>query len=461
MSIDSVHGMVTFSIWSIVLLVASCNTPVTPDDPKPEVPSIGFATSELVVDAEGGEASVKVTASATWTVEADGQGWYALASPSQIYRGESILKVSAQPNNTQSPRTGTLHFTSGETKTSLKITQPNFVPALSFSPGEVTGEGAGEEVVVKTSANSAWTLEESDVDYWFSISPKTVGKGEGELKVKFNRSYVGEKRTAQVRFRSGDVVKTLVVTQNEGEPVPVGAYVPEGYQLVWQDDFSGSSAGLLEKWRYEDWAPGRVNHELQRYVPDDRRTAYTQDGALYIVARKDGGQVISARMNSRESWLYGYFEAAIWLPKGKGTWPAFWMMPNDQSKGWPACGEIDIMEEVGVDACITSSSIHCEAYNHVKNTQKTASRTTAGAENEYHVYALEWTEDAIKTYIDGVLLLEFKNDRSGRESTWPFNKKFYLTLNLAWGGDWGGYAGVDESALPCTMKVDYVRVYKK
>ena len=114
MSIDSVHGMVTFSIWSIVLLVASCNTPVTPDDPKPEVPSIGFATSELVVDAEGGEASVKVTASATWTVEADGQGWYALASPSQIYRGESILKVSAQPNNTQSPRTGTLHFTSGE-----------------------------------------------------------------------------------------------------------------------------------------------------------------------------------------------------------------------------------------------------------------------------------------------------------------------------------------------------------
>ena len=63
--------------------------------------------------------------------------------------------------------------------------------------------------------------------------------------------------------------------------------------------------------------------------------------------------------------------------------------------------------------------------------------------------------------VDGVLLLEFKNDRAGRESTWPFNKKFYLTLNLAWGGDWGGYAGVDENALPCTMKVDYVRVYKK
>ena len=271
-------------------------------------------------------------------------------------------------------------------------------------------------------------------------------------------NFTGKDRAATVVFRSGEYKKELALRQ---ACIPAGAYVPEGYQLVWYDDFSGASAELVKKWRFENWAPGRVNHELQRYLPDDRRTSYTQDGALYIVARKEGSEVISARMNSRDSWLYGYFEAAIWLPKAKGTWPAFWMMPDDQSKGWPACGEIDIMEEVGVDANITSSSIHCESYNHVKNTQKTAARTTVGAEDEYHVYALEWTEDYIKTYVDGVLLLEFRNDKAGRESTWPFTKKFYLTLNLAWGGDWGGYAGVDESALPCTMKVDYVRVYKK
>ena len=279
--------------------------------------------------------------------------------------------------------------------------------------------------------------------------------------MKFNRSYAAEKRTRQVRFRSGEQVAVLTVTQLEGEPVADGAYVPQGYQLVWQDDFSGSSAELKDNWRFEDWAPGRVNNELQRYVPDDRRTSFVENGALNIVARKDGSQVISARMNSRESWQYAYVEAAIWLPKGKGTWPAFWMMPDDFSKGWPACGEIDIMEEVGVDANITSSSIHCNAYNHVKNTQKTAARTTAGAENEYHVYALEWTEDYIKTYVDGELLLDFRNDKAGNDNTWPFNKKFYIILNLAWGGDWGGYAGVDENALPCTMKVDYVRVYKK
>ena len=448
-------------ILSLICLAVACHTPVTSDDPTPVAPTLSFAASSLAVEAEGGEASVRVTSSATWSVETDGQSWYALTSSSQIYTGESILKVTAEPNNTSADRSGTIRFTSGATTRQLTLTQPYFVPKLSFSSDAVTGEGTGGEVVVTTSANAAWTADEADIDFWFSLSPKTIGKGQGELKVKFNRSYVASRRSAEVHFRSGDQVKVLVINQKEGEPVAPGAFVPEGYQLVWQDDFSSTSDELKDKWRFENWAPGRVNHELQRYVPDDRRTSYVQDGSLHIVARKDGGQVISARMNSKESWLYGYFEAAIWLPKGKGTWPAFWMMPDDQSKGWPACGEIDIMEEVGVDANITSSSIHCESYNHVKNTQKTASRLIPGAESEYHVYALEWTEDSIKTYVDGEIMLSFANDKAGRDSTWPFNKKFFLILNLAWGGDWGGYAGVDENALPCTMRVDYVRVYKK
>ena len=446
-------------ILSMLFLLVSCD-PVPTPEPDPE-PVIRFSANELVMLPEGGEASLRVTASETWSVATDGQAWYSLASSTQVYAGESLLKVTAEPNYTTTARTATLRFTSGEHTATLPLSQAFFVPELSFAQAEVTGEGSGGEVVVKTKANASWTVDESDLDYWFTLTPRTIGKGEGELKVIFNRSYVDKKRSAQVHFRSGEHVKVLTVTQREGEPVAPGAFVPEGYQLVWQDDFSETSSELVEKWRYEDWPPGRVNHELQRYVANDRRTSYTQDDALYIVARKDGGQVISARMNSRDSWLYGYFEAAIWLPKGKGTWPAFWMMPDDQSKGWPACGEIDIMEEVGVDADITSSSIHCESYNHVKNTQKTASRTTPGAESEYHVYALEWTADCIKSYVDGELLLEFRNDNAGRESTWPFNKKFFLILNLAWGGDWGGYAGVDENALPCTMKVDYVRVYKK
>ena len=448
------------SLISAVILTAACGGKIPAPAPAP-APTISFASASLDISPEGGEASLRVNSSARWTVSADGQTWYSLVSGPEVFAGESLVRVSAEPNVTGATRTATLKFTSGEAVKDLTLTQQHFVPKLTLSPDEVSVGGDGGEAVVKTSANAVWTVEESDLDYWFSISPKVVGKGENELKVTFSRNYVAERRQALVRLSSGDQTKTLKLVQGEGRPVEDGAYVPAGYKLVWQDDFSGGSEALADSWRFEDWAPGYVNHELQRYVPDDRRTSYVQGGALHIVARKDGGQVISARMNSRESWLYGYVEAKIRLPKGKGTWPAFWMMPDDFSKGWPACGEIDIMEEVGTHANYTSSSIHCESYNHVKNTQKTAERLTAGAEDEYHVYALEWTEDYIKTFVDGEPLLTFNNDKAGRDSTWPFNKKFYIILNLAWGGDWGGMNGVDESALPCTMQVDYVRVYKK
>lgn len=328
-------------------------------------------------------------------------------------------------------------------------------PVIRFASAELALDPRGGETSVRVEASTAWSIETDGQD-WYSLSgPAMVYAGESILKVSATPNASGAARRAKLLFKSGDATAELQLTQDET------SLVPAGYRLVWQEEFSGSSSSLTAQWRYEDWAPGFVNHELQRYVPDDRRTAFTEDGVLNIVARKDGAQVISARMNTRASWLYGYMEAAIRLPKGKGTWPAFWMMPDDQSKGWPACGEIDIMEEVGVNPDYTSSSIHCSAYNHVKGTQKTAERLTRGAEDGFHIYALEWTEDCIRTYVDGVKLLEFPNDRAGNDGTWPFNKKFYITLNLAWGGDWGGWNGVDESALPCTMQVDYVRVYQK
>lgn len=239
---------------------------------------------------------------------------------------------------------------------------------------------------------------------------------------------------------------------------------PEGYALVWNDEFDidPKDSG---KWRFEDWAPGRVNNELQRYVAGGekggKKTAQVIDGVLHITAMQHNDEVISARMNSTNSWQYGYMEARIKLPKGKGTWPAFWMMPDDQHLGWPSCGEIDIMEEVGVKPNYTSSSIHTKSYNHVIKTQKTKEIYTTGAEDEFHVYACEWTAESIKFYTDGKQFFEFKNDGNSNNDTWPFNKTFYIILNLAWGGSWGGMNGVDPSALPITMEVDYVRVFQK
>lgn len=246
--------------------------------------------------------------------------------------------------------------------------------------------------------------------------------------------------------------------------------VPESYQLVWNDEFNEGSELNPSHWRHEVKKSGWVNHELQNYVDgsvDGKRVTEVANGRLYIHCFKGSdGLVYSGRVyaHENEGWKYGIVEARIKLPKGKGTWPAFWMMPcrNDFSKNrWPKCGEIDIMEEVGANANNTSSSLHTEAYNHVKKTQQTAERFTEGTEDDFHVYRLEWTANYIKTYVDGKELLSFENDGINNISTWPFNKPFYVILNLAWGGDWGGYKGVDESALPATMEVDYVRVYQK
>lgn len=256
---------------------------------------------------------------------------------------------------------------------------------------------------------------------------------------------------------------------------PAGAQAPEGYKLVWSDEFDEGTQLSPAKWSWEDWRPGNVNNERQYYKPgtqliDGRHTTEIKDGKLVINCFKaSDGNVYSGRVNSNSGdgnpngWNHGYIEARIKLPKGKGTWPAFWMMPSGvdwSSETWPTCGEIDIMEEVGADPNITSSSLHSIGHNHTNGSQVTASRYIDGAEDDFHIYSMEWSNERITTYVDGVVMLDYANDHKGFRN-WPYDKPYYVILNLAWGGDWGGYKGVDESALPLKMEVDYVRVYRK
>ena len=244
-------------------------------------------------------------------------------------------------------------------------------------------------------------------------------------------------------------------------------FIPEGYQLDWSDEFEGNELNTND-WKFEIHDPGWVNNELQRYVGKTykgNKVVFVEDGHLTIRAQKIDGQVVSGRINARPAtgWRYGYFEARIKLPKGKGTWPAFWMMPVNvdwSTNPWPRCGEIDIMEEVGYSPGNVSSSIHCEAYNHTINTQKTHSVYVSTAEDEYHIYGMEWTSEKISFFIDGQKHMEFLKE-SDDHAVWPFHYAFHPILNLAWGGSWGGAQGVDESALPTELLVDYVRVYKK
>ena len=186
-----------------------------------------------------------------------------------------------------------------------------------------------------------------------------------------------------------------------------------------------------------------------------------KNGKLRINCFKENGKIYSGRVYAHvnQGWQYGYFEASIKLPKGKGTWPAFWMMPVN-FRSWPADGEIDIMEEVGYHPDYVSSSLHANAHVHSNNTQVTHEMKCEGAEGEFHTYAILWTAKNITTYVDGKVQLSYDNRGLGRDD-WPYDDPFYVIFNLAWGGDWGGAQGVDESALPVTMEVDYVRVFQK
>lgn len=233
-----------------------------------------------------------------------------------------------------------------------------------------------------------------------------------------------------------------------------------GYKLVWHDEFNESSLSSSD-WYYERWDAGRVNNELQRYVKDDE-VATLKNGVLTLHLIKDSQGYKSARLYAHKGsgWRYGYIEARMRLPRGKGTWPAFWMMPVSFNNDWPASGEIDIMEHVGFDQNVIHSTIHCTKYNNTGTPTETATKRVSDVSGQYHTYGMEWTSEYLRFYIDGASFFTYRNDGTGHDA-WPFDSYFYPILNIAYGGDWGGQGGIDDSALPATMDVDYIRVFQK
>ena len=270
---------------------------------------------------------------------------------------------------------------------------------------------------------------------WLSCTPTSSTKEIDTIMLSVKANEKRASRSGYLIFMCGSHRDTIIVNQKGVSVTDIdpSITVPEGYELVWQDEFKSGNRPDTEKWYYETGDGGWGNNELQNYVAgsvDGEQLAVVSDGTFKIIAKKINNKVHSIRINTNESWQYGYFEARLKLPSGKGTWPAFWMMPKNYTS-WPACGEIDIMEEVGYRPNYVSSAIHCNSYNHGIGTEKTAEKYLSTAQSEFHVYALEWTKDHIKTYVDGVLLMTFNNDKQGNKDTWPFDAPFYIKLNLA------------------------------
>ncbi len=260
-------------------------------------------------------------------------------------------------------------------------------------------------------------------------------------------------------------------------------FAPEGYYLVWSDEFD-DPISLSRNWYFEEGGTGWGNNEDQYYCLDgkygDLKTAEVSDGTLKINAHKVeasdatvGKSYVSTRMNTNAGWKYGYVEMRAKLPTVGGCWPAFWMLLKD-GPSWigDGGGELDIMEWVANEP----EAVHfsCHSKNVTKDSGKfytdpADGKTYRHSENiaitnpgtEWHCFGMEWTHEYIKAYLDGVQYYYAPNPVPTVNDTewWPFDQEYYIKLNLAVGGSWGGAIAPDFKTA--TYEIDWVRVYQK
>ena len=266
-----------------------------------------------------------------------------------------------------------------------------------------------------------------------------------------------------------DKLTFTMILENKSSPsVSYSKTDGKDWQLVWSDEFNGSGMPDSTKWIYdtEGNSASWGNNEEQYYTVGRKENARIENGKLVITAIKEdfeGKNYTSARLISKAAWQYGRIETRAKLPGGRGTWPAIWMMPRGwrfKDGNWPDVGEIDIMEHVGHDLNVIHASAHSKDYQWQAGNQKTAVITVPGATENFHNYILEWSSDIIKVSVDDSCYFRYRNEGLG-ETKWPYNKPFYLILNLAIGGAWGNAKGIDNAAFPQTFEIDYVRIYQK
>jgi beta-glucanase (GH16 family) len=239
----------------------------------------------------------------------------------------------------------------------------------------------------------------------------------------------------------------------------------EKLALAWQDEFDGEAVNP-DSWTFETGAGGWGNNELQNYT--NGSNAHVSGGKLIITARKvdenkQPGSYTSSRMitMNKKEFTYGRLEVRAKLPSGTGIWPAIWMLgSNFKTAGWPACGEIDIMEYVGYRPNTVHATLHTpSSYG---NSQNSVTFSLESCEEEFHNYGMIWTERYIRFYIDTPDNVIYSYAPSAKnDENWPFNQPFFFIFNIAVGGNWGGAQGIDNTIFPQTMEVDYVRVYQE
>lgn len=235
------------------------------------------------------------------------------------------------------------------------------------------------------------------------------------------------------------------------------------WHLTWSDEFDHDGLPDPSHWDYED---GKIRNGEAQFYTREARNARIENGHLILEAHRqdhDGSAYTAASLHTKgkASFSFSRVEVRAKLPHGRGVWPAIWMLGNDwPAAHWPACGEIDILEFVGFEPGVVHSNVHSDGYNHMRGNGRGTRIPLADASETFHTYAVEWDRERMVFSIDGGPTFAVDNDHTGAAS-WPFDGPFFLLLNFAVGGSWGGQKGIDESVFPQRFEIDWVRVYER
>ena len=236
------------------------------------------------------------------------------------------------------------------------------------------------------------------------------------------------------------------------------------YKLVFEDTFNQNGRPREDLWNIEVAGHGFGNDEAQFYT-DRLKNVFVKDGVLHLVAHKENylhRHYTSAKLTTKNKKhiRYGRVEVMAKIPKGFGTWPAIWFLGTNMDQvGWPTCGEIDLMEHVGKNPEHIHFSLHSRTNHHLIGNQPTLALDVPGILDGYHEFAMDWTEQFFIFYIDKKEIVRFNKADYIAKAEWPFDHPFYLILNLAIGGTWGG--PIDDSIFPVTFSFKYVKVYER
>lgn len=312
------------------------------------------------------------------------------------------------------------------------------VPLNLVVSAEVSADNSGNVSFTATATNAA-TYE---YDFGNGVY-QTVPTGKVSYRYPASGTYAVSVTAKSSTGKT--LVKSMQVTVNVAQ------------SLVWSEEFNTAGAPDPAKWGYDigTGSNGWGNNELQYYTSRPENVTIS-NGTLKITAKKEsysGREYTSTRMLTRNkfSTKYGKIEARIKLPTGVGTWPAFWMLGNNiDAVGWPACGEIDIMEHKGSDPGRIYGTLHYPGRS--GGNPNGGTKVISNATTDFNIYAVEWTEAVIKFSVNGDVFHTVNNS-----SSLPFHQNFFIILNFAMGGTFGG--PVDASFTSATMEVDYVRVY--